>query len=278
MSLVLVTSDYRVLVNPDGKPAWFPFEAVEADRYEEALAYSPLADAPTDFDPQLQVAASPPYAAVRVTEEPPYAAVRVTEEEEQYWESKSGFSWKNLRYLLEEPHLSRVVAQLRFREDFRFHPTTGEPLHHPFGTTARSGSTPVFPRIDPAVIGLVELEGEGRILLGRNRLRPDYFSLIAGYVGVGETLEAAWAREVLEETGRVVSNIRYWGSQPWPMSGSLMIAFRGTSTDKLPVQQQDSELIEVIWASREELGQLPLAAPGSIARNLIDEWQREAQE
>lgn len=71
----------------------------------------------------------------------------------------------------------------------------------------------VFPRLDPAVIGLIRLSGTDRILLARNRRRTSFFSLIAGYVEPGETAEAAFAREALEETGRRVEALRYWGSQ-----------------------------------------------------------------
>lgn len=246
MSVLLVTTDYRILVDANDHPVWLPFEAVAPERYQEALA----------------------------THTTTHVAVRATETDLDTWGNTTGMAWKTLRSHLQEPHVAAAVAQLKFRENYRFHPTTGEPLEHPGGRALGSGKQ-VFPRIDPAVIGLVELDGADKILLGRNRLRPDYFSLIAGYVGLGESLETAWAREVLEETGRHVHHIEYWGSQPWPSSGSLMVAFRGRTTDEHPTQQTDSELLEVLWASRDDLSHVPLAAPGSIARTLIDAWREE---
>lgn len=261
MTLLLVTADYRILVTDTGEPAWLPLEAVDFERYCEALLYAPLCDAPEDFDPQTPTPASFPYLAVRATEA-----------EQAHWTEKPGLRWATIRGYLHHPHVAEVVAQLRFREQYRFHPTTGEPLQHLGGTASGSNGRPIFPRIDPAVIGLVELAGQDKILLGRNRLRPDYFSLIAGYVGPGENLEQAWAREVLEETGRRVSGVTYWGSQPWPSSGSLMIALTGITHDEHAQQSTDNELVEIVWASREDLAQLPLATPGSIARTLIDWW------
>lgn len=262
MSLLLVTGDYRILVTNTGEPAWLPFAAVPLERYMDAFMYTPLADAPGDPE-----SPEPPSA--------PFLAIRATAEEETHWESTPGMKWETIRYHLGAEYIAKAVAELRFRETYRYHPSTGEPLTN-MGTVASSRDQQlVYPRINPAVIGLVELAGQGQILLGRNRQRPTYFSLIAGYVGLGESLEEAWTREVLEETGRRVTGIQYQGSQPWPSSSSLMIAFRGQTTDEQPVHPTDHELLETIWATRADLANLPLAAPGSIARTLIDAWQQE---
>lgn len=254
MTLLLVTADYRILVDASGTPVWLPLEAVEEERYLEALMYAPHAPTEPSF---------------------PYVAVRATIDEQHYWAAQAGVRWETIRSHLNAPYLAEAVAKLRFREEFRYHPTTGKPLRHGGGSAHSNGARPLFPRIDPAVIGLVELAGQDKILLGKNRLRPDYFSLIAGYVGPGETLEDAWAREVLEETGRRIEEIQYWGSQPWPSSGSLMIAFRAVTSDEEASQATDGELAEILWATREDLASLPLAAPGSIARKLIDQWRKE---
>src|SRR4029079_4732023 len=81
-----------------------------------------------------------------------------------------------------------------------------------------------YPRLSPAVIMLVERDG--RALLARNaRFALPFFSTLAGFVEVGETLEETVAREVHEEAGVVVDSIRYFGSQPWPFTNSLMIGF-----------------------------------------------------
>ncbi|QPK79716.1 NUDIX domain-containing protein [Corynebacterium lizhenjunii] len=167
---------------------------------------------------------------------------------------------------------ARAVGLLRNRRLSRFHPETGEALEYSQGNIVgrASNGREIFPRLDPAVIGVVT-HGE-HILLGRHSLRPDYYSLPAGYVDVGETLEQAFAREVWEETGRRVDSVRYWGSQPWPSSGSLMLGMWATTQDVEAVGECDGELAQVRWASREEVRHLPLAAPGSIAYRMIMEW------
>lgn len=240
MSFLLVTPDDRIPIDATGMPLWLPADALGAE----------------------------------ASDDDSYAALRISAGEERTWTQENGLRWDTIRRHLDQPHVAESVALLRFQEEFQYHPTTGEPLHHE-GGHARSATCrkPVFPRIDPAVIGLVELEGKDKILLGKNRLRPDYYSLIAGYVNPGETLEAAWAREVLEETGRRVSYSRYMGSQPWPSTSSLMIAFRGTTTDEQPIQPTDGELVDIVWATRDDLAELPLATPGSIARRLIETWR-----
>lgn len=164
-----------------------------------------------------------------------------------------------------------AVALLRHRERYCFHPADGSPLIYPEGgPIARSATSgDVFPRIDPAVIGLVRLRGTSRILVARNRQRPQYYSLIAGYVEVGETLEHAFEREVWEETSRRVHDVTYWGSRPWPISGSLMVGFESVTEDEAPVGETDHELWDIRWADPEDLKRLPLPSPGSLAYDML---------
>jgi NAD+ diphosphatase len=124
-----------------------------------------------------------------------------------------------------------------------------------------------FPRLSPAVIMLVYNGDE--FLLARNRAFAEgFFSVLAGFVEPGESLEEAVAREVREEVGVEIEQIRYFGSQPWPFPHSLMIGFtaRYTSGD---IRPQESEIVEAAWFNRG--GDLP-RLPGklSIARKLID--------
>lgn len=176
------------------------------------------------------------------------------------------------------PLVARAIALLGAQERMRFDPRDGSQLTwDATGTHARSAAGGlVFPRIDPSVIGIVEHAGGEHILLGENAARPGYYSLIAGYVDVGETVEDAFAREVYEETGRRVDNVAYVRSQPWPQSGSLMLGFRATTADWDPVGSTDGELADIIWATRADLGALQLPMRGSIARQLIDDWERTA--
>ncbi|WP_245974903.1 NAD(+) diphosphatase [Corynebacterium alimapuense] len=185
---------------------------------------------------------------------------------------------RNARYFGHDRIVSRAISLLRHREGMYFDPVDATALtFDDDGVTARGGGgREIYPRVDPAVIGLIELRGQERILLGRNAHRSAYFSLIAGYVELGENLEEAFTREALEETGRRVQNITYWGSQPWAMSGSLMAGFTAVTDDREPVTTTDGELAETRWASRADLDDLALAQPGSIAHTMITEW-RNAQ-
>jgi NAD+ diphosphatase len=134
------------------------------------------------------------------------------------------------------------------------------------------------PRTDPCVIVLVH-DGD-RVLLGRRvGSPPGRFSVLAGFVEPGETLEAAVRREVLEEAGVTVvaGSPCYIASQPWPFPMSLMLGFTALAqtTDARPV---DGELAEVRWLTRDELsaaaggGELILPPPVSIAHHLLRRW------
>ena len=124
-----------------------------------------------------------------------------------------------------------------------------------------------FPRLSPAVIMLVYRGDE--LLLARNHGFADgFFSVLAGFVEPGESLEEAVEREVHEEVGLDLTEIRYFGSQPWPFPHSLMIGFTARYAGG-EIRLQEAELAEAGWFNRR--GELP-RLPGklSIARKLID--------
>jgi NAD+ diphosphatase len=131
-----------------------------------------------------------------------------------------------------------------------------------------------FPRTDAAVIMLVT-RGE-RVLLGHHaRFRgTPMFTTLAGFVETGETLEEAVAREVFEESGIRVANVRYQSSQPWPFPASIMLGFRADAVTE-DITFDGHELLDVRWFTRAEVAardgfQIP--PPLSIARRLIDDW------
>ncbi|MEK9646759.1 MAG: NAD(+) diphosphatase, partial [Alphaproteobacteria bacterium] len=132
-----------------------------------------------------------------------------------------------------------------------------------------------FPRTDPAVIMLVA-RGD-RALLGRKaEWMEGMYSTLAGFVEPGESLEQAVAREVWEEAGVRISNIRYHSSQPWPFPASLMLGFFADA-DGDDFQRNDDELEDLQWFTRQELadggaGIARRPRSDSIARRLIDEW------
>ncbi len=132
-----------------------------------------------------------------------------------------------------------------------------------------------FPRTDPAVIMLVA-RGD-RALLGRKaEWMEGMYSTLAGFVEPGESLEQAVAREVWEEAGVRISNIRYHSSQPWPFPASLMLGFfADAESDEF--ERNDDELEDLQWFTRQELadggaGIARRPRSDSIARRLIDEW------
>jgi NAD+ diphosphatase len=135
-----------------------------------------------------------------------------------------------------------------------------------------------FPRTDPVVIVRVS-DGADALLLGRQASWPEgRFSVLAGYVEPGETLEEAVRREVLEESGVTVESVSYVASQPWPFPSSLMLGFSAVAGRGDPAPGDD-ELAEVRWFDRAELaraaggeGDLLLSPAYSIARRLIDDW------
>lgn len=108
-----------------------------------------------------------------------------------------------------------------------------------------------FPRTDPAIIVLVH-DGE-QCLLGRQKRWPKgMYSTLAGFVEPGETMEEAVAREVEEEAGVRVDDVRYFRSQPWPYPASLMIGFMARATTR-EIHLGDEELEHAAWFSREQL-------------------------
>ena len=139
-----------------------------------------------------------------------------------------------------------------------------------------STGTEIFPRVDPAVIMLVH-DGGDRVVLGRQATwPPGRFSILAGFVVPGESAEAAVAREVEEEVGLRVTDVRYVASQPWPFPQSLMLGFVARADGDRPLRLDPHEIEEARWFTREELrsrdGQLAVPPSISIARHIIDRW------
>ncbi len=135
-----------------------------------------------------------------------------------------------------------------------------------------------FPRTDPVVIMLVT-HGNS-VLLGRSPGWPEeMFSLLAGFVEPGETVEAAVRREVLEETGVACGAVSYLASQPWPFPASLMIGAR-TEATSTQITVDPEELEQALWVTREEMvtvfaGQHPVIRPsrkGAIANFILRAW------
>ncbi|MCW2886733.1 MAG: diphosphatase [Streptosporangiaceae bacterium] len=139
-----------------------------------------------------------------------------------------------------------------------------------------------FPRLDPAVIMLIA-DAADRVLLARGPAWPEAMrSVLAGFVEPGESLEQAVAREVREEVGLVVRDIRYVGSQPWPLPQSLMLGFfcrvDEGATPPEDLRPDPTEILDAAWYTREEFRAAveagEIMAPGklSIASRMISHW------
>ncbi len=175
-----------------------------------------------------------------------------------------------------------AVALAQWHTTHRFSPRTGAAT-----TVEKAGwsrrdpedGAELFPRTDPAVIVLIT-DDEDRVLLGSNVMWGDNrYSLFAGFVEAGESLEATVVREVFEEAGVVVSDLSYWASQPWPYPCSLMLGFTariaaGASPEA--ARPDGEEIVQVRWFSREELrdalGEITLPNRSSIARSMLEDW------
>ncbi|WP_406816765.1 NAD(+) diphosphatase [Mycobacterium sp. M23085] len=185
--------------------------------------------------------------------------------------------------------VSAAVALLNWHEKSRFSPEDGSPTRPARAGWARIN--PVtgheeFPRIDPAVICLVH-DGGDRAVLARQAVWPErMFSLLAGFVEAGESFEVCVAREIREEIGLTVRDVRYLGSQPWPFPRSLMVGFHAVGDPAEEFAFNDGEIAEAAWFTRDEVraalaagdwsssSESNLLLPGSIsiARVIIESW------
>ncbi|WP_445161617.1 NAD(+) diphosphatase [Mycobacterium sp. Dal123C01] len=185
--------------------------------------------------------------------------------------------------------VSSAVALLNWHDRARFSAVDGSPTK-----PARAGwsrITPAtgheeFPRIDPAVICLVH-DGGDRAVLARQAVWPErMFSLLAGFVEAGESFEVCVVREIREEIGLTVRDVRYLGSQPWPFPRSLMVGFHALGDPDEEFAFNDGEIAEAGWFTRDEVraalevgdwtssSESKLLLPGSIsiARVIIESW------
>lgn len=165
----------------------------------------------------------------------------------------------------------RATQIAAFLDTHRFCGRCATPTEHTRGERAITCPTcklVQYPRVTPAVIVLVR-RGDQALLARSGRFPLPFFSTLAGFVEAGESLEETIAREIREEVGVEVKNVRYFGSQPWPFPHQLMIGFTAEhAAGEIAIDGE--EIAEARWFDANEL---PLVPPTvSIARRLIDAW------
>jgi NAD+ diphosphatase len=239
--------------------------------------------------------------------EPPADAVLLGERDEvAYWAVRGGIDlaggdpaeWVDLRMAgaaldaLGAGLFTTAVAVLAWHDAARFCARDGSPTHPGNAGWHRrcaAAGHEEYPRTDPAVICLVH-DGADRVLLARQPMWPQgRFSVLAGFVEAGESLEACVLREIHEEVGAQVREICYLGSQAWPFPRSVMIGFHAVADPEVPLRPADGEIAEAMWVTRDELraalargdwdaraegGERLLLLPGkvSIARSMLESW------
>lgn len=171
---------------------------------------------------------------------------------------------------------------LYWSEHSAFCSVCGAPMqwHSPISRSCTQCGTEIWPQLNTAIIVLVHKDDEA-LLVKAKTFRRNFFGLVAGFVETGESLEQCVEREVFEETSLRVTNIRYFGSQPWPYPLGLMVGFEADYVSG-EIAFADGELKEGGFFRRDALplnadGNPAIPGPESMARKLIDSWLSSTQ-
>ncbi len=175
----------------------------------------------------------------------------------------------------------QAMGLLNWQRKNRFSPKTGKPMRITEGgfKLVDDVGTEIFPRINPVVMVLV-VEGNACLMARNHHFPAGLYSALAGFVEIGESLEECARREVFEETGLQIDNLHYAGSQPWPLSDSLMIGFTATAATRDLTIDKD-ELEDAKWLARGEVKKLLAAGQNSqfflppafsLAGHMIRHW------
>lgn len=198
-----------------------------------------------------------------------YWALRVEDEGERdgWWDLRSGGSFLDDT---DAGLLTTAVGLLNWHARARFCTVCGsrtDRLRAGWARRCTGCEREEYPRTDPAVICLVH-DGADHVLLARQPLWPaERYSVLAGFVEVGESLEACVQREVAEEVGVPVTDVRYLGSQPWPFPRSLMLGFAAVADRDAPVRPADGEIEDARWVHRDDV-RAALEARGNAVAGL----------
>ena len=187
-----------------------------------------------------------------------------------------GYEWVELRasYHLLPPDVYQQAGKaselLYFNMHHQYCGCCGGPMlwHTPISKLCTSCGQEIWPQLNTAIIVLVH-RGDEALLVKSHNFKRDFYGLVAGFVETGESLEECVRREVREETGLDITNIRYFGSQPWPYPLGLMIGFHADYNGG-DIILADGELSDASFFRRDNLPTIPEKL--SMARMLIDSW------
>ena len=191
-------------------------------------------------------------------------------------ELPEGYQWIGLResYHLLPSHLYQEAGKAAeicyFDTHHRYCGLCGGAMawHTPISKRCIECNDEIWPQLNTAIIVLVR-RGEEALLVKAKNFRRNYYGLVAGFVETGESLEECVRREVREETGIEITNIRYFASQPWPYPMGLMVGFNADYVSG-DIQLIDGELRDAAFFTRDNLPAIPEKL--SMARMLIDNW------
>lgn len=164
----------------------------------------------------------------------------------------------------------KAFEVLNWDKNTRYCPACGVPTKRiaGFGKKCPECRQEFYPHISPAII--VRIQKEDSILLVHARnFRGTFYGLVAGFLEVGESLEECVHREVMEETGLRIKNLKYFGSQPWPYPCGIMVGYTA-DYESGEIKLQDEELNAGAFYTRDNLPEIPKKL--SLARKLIDDW------
>jgi NAD+ diphosphatase len=269
----------------------------EAWQHCRVVAITPKSEVPTDGDARVgfrdsgSVPSDAPRRFLGLIDDVAYFAATVERDDAYRWQTLREFGGRADD--LEAALVVSAVALEQWHQRHTHCPLCGEPTVETqagWTRTCTSDDSQHFPRTDPAVIMLIH-DGADRALLGRGpQWGEGRFSTLAGFVEPGESLEAAVAREVFEEVGVGVSDVRYLASQPWPFPASLMVGFIARLDGDPSIHLDPVEMADAGWFTRDEVARArdwtdDLSAPAdgtqrlraipphlSISRFLIDRW------
>jgi NAD+ diphosphatase len=250
---------------------WFAFHRAQLVVHrDEAGARVPLVRSADE----IGLPTEPPVYLGRLGEVPVYAAV--VPEEAEVPEELDAVGLRGLFGVLDDATFALAGRAFQLAEWDRTHRYCGVcgadtvPAGDERARVCRRCGHPHFPRVSPAIIVRVDRGGGEEILLAHAAGFADgMYSVLAGFVEPGESLEEAVAREIMEEVGVEVAGVRYFGSQPWPFPHSLMVGFTAAHVAG-DIAVDGREIDDAGWFGRDALPHIPPKL--SIARWLIEDW------